>query len=113
MGQTARIERPLFHREGSASTRDSPAPSAPILLSLSNLARRDSMGGADLRWCRRRGADDFPTEVCSDKRMDENNTSGQEHSNDEIVNSHRDCLARRDCKVDVESIANSFLRLCA
>ena len=40
-------------------------------------------------------ADDFPTEVCSDKRMDENKTNGQEHSNDEIVSSHRDCLARR------------------
>lgn len=57
-------------------------------------------------------ADDFPTEVCSDKRMDENKTNGQEHINDEIVSSHRDCLARRVCKVDVESIANSFLRLC-
>jgi hypothetical protein len=34
--------------------------------------------------------------------VDENKPNGQEHSNNEIVDSHRDCLARRDCKVDVE-----------
>ena len=49
MSRTARIERPLFHRGGSASTRDGPTPSsASILLSLSNLARRDLTGSAVL-----------------------------------------------------------------
>jgi len=49
LSRTARIERPLFHRGGSASTRDGPAPSsAPVFFSFSNLARRDSTGGAVL-----------------------------------------------------------------
>ena len=49
LSPTARIERPPFHRGGSASTRGGPAPSsAPVFLSLSNLARRDLTGGADL-----------------------------------------------------------------
>jgi hypothetical protein len=49
LSPTARIERSLFHRGGSASTRDNPAPtSGPVFLSFSNLARRDLTGGADL-----------------------------------------------------------------
>ncbi len=42
---------------------------------------------------------DFPFEVRSDKRMDENKSNGQERSNEEIVTFHMDCLVRRDCKV--------------
>ena len=48
LGQTARIERSLFHYGGSASTRDGPAPlSVPVFFS-PNLAHRDLTGGTDL-----------------------------------------------------------------
>ena len=44
---TARIKRPLIHRGGSANRRNGPAPSsAPILFSLSNLARRRARLGS-------------------------------------------------------------------
>lgn len=49
LSRTARIERPLFHRGGSASTRDGPAPlSVSVFFSPPNLARRDLTGGAVL-----------------------------------------------------------------
>lgn len=57
MSHSARIGRALLYRARSASV-GAPTHSLPLFVS-PKLARRDSTGGAVLRWCRRRGRGRF------------------------------------------------------